>query len=146
MTKEQKKIVLDMRVRGASYMQIASTIGLSENTVKSCCRRNIKRSVSESDINKNKKEAKIQCKQCGKTLVHEKKGQKKKFCCEDCRRSWWKSNADQSGKKAYYLLTCWMCGAKFESYGNKNRKFCGHACYIKKRYGRQGEDHDKGTV
>ena len=34
---------------------------------------------------------------------------------------------------AHYNLTCEYCGKEFESYGNKNRKYCSRACYVASR-------------
>ncbi len=133
MTNIQKEKIQKMRQEGQSYSQISSTLGISQNTIKSYCRRN---NLGATKSTKPKTEKKIftSCKHCGKTLTQGTKGQPKKFCCEECRRDWWKVNDNELVKKAYYTLSCAECGIKFESYGNKNRKFCGHACYIKNRF------------
>ena len=39
MTEEQKEQIKDLRGKGEGYKKIAQYIGLSENTVKSFCRR-----------------------------------------------------------------------------------------------------------
>lgn len=41
--------------------------------------------------------------------------------------------------KANYECICEYCGKTFLSYGNKNRKYCSHSCYINDRFG-GGED------
>ena len=33
-----------------------------------------------------------------------------------------------------YIITCKQCGKKFTSYGNRNRKYCSHKCYIYHRF------------
>ena len=134
MTDDQKEKIPILRHKGHSYSQIAVDLGISENTVKSFCRRN-----DLGTMLKNKpqvdKETYIICKQCGKSLTHGTKGQPKKFCSEECRRTWWKVNESYLAKKAYYMITCTNCGKYFESYGNKSRKFCSHACFINFRKG-----------
>jgi len=37
-------------------------------------------------------------------------------------------------------MTCARCGKEFTSYGNKNRKYCSHDCYIKARFWEGLED------
>jgi endogenous inhibitor of DNA gyrase (YacG/DUF329 family) len=133
MTNDQKEKIKTMRQAGKSYSQITLILGISENTVKAYCRRN-NLGATVSDKPKTEKEIYISCKHCGKPLTHGKKGQPQKFCSEKCRRLWWKANDSEHVKKAYYTLICAGCGNKFESYGNKSRKFCGHACYIKYRF------------
>lgn len=48
-------------------------------------------------------------------------------------------------RKAFYPLICAECGKEFLSYGNRKRKYCSHACYIKARF-QKGGCHDEGTV
>jgi len=128
LTLTEKEKVHQMRLDGMSYSKISTYIGISENTIKSFCRR---MKLGAGQKNKPRTIGKYSgCKQCGKPLNHGTKGQPKKFCSDECRRLWWKSNDSQLIKKAYYTLTCAGCGMEFESYGNKNRKFCCHACYI----------------
>ena len=131
MTAEQKEKIHQMRNKGMSYSKIALELSISENTIKSFCRR--MKLGAETKIKTRTMEKCTGCKQCGKPLNHGTKGQPKKFCSDECRRLWWKSNDSQLIKKAYYTLTCAGCGMEFESYGNKNRKFCCHACYINYR-------------
>lgn len=140
---DQKEKIHLMREKGDSYSQIAEAIGVSVNTVKSYCRRNNLNNASEKE---EIKESHQDCKCCGKELIQGTKGQPKKFCSEECRRKWWKKNDSKLTKKAFYTLTCKGCNKKFESYGNKNRKFCGHACYINSRFKREGELNDKSRV
>ena len=42
---------------------------------------------------------------------------------------------DLVNRKANYECTCEKCGKKFISYGNKDRKYCCHECYIEDRFG-----------
>lgn len=145
MTDTQKEQIHNMRKAGMSYSKIASALGISENTIKSYCRRN--NLGAKKDIKpKNEKEIYTSCKHCGKPLTQGTKGQPKKFCSEECRRLWWKGNDSQYDKKAFYTLRCIGCGKKFESYGNKNRKFCSHNCYINYRFKRARSLNDEGAI
>jgi endogenous inhibitor of DNA gyrase (YacG/DUF329 family) len=145
MDADQKQQIQQMRQEGLSYSQIASALGISENTIKSFCRRN-SLCTMKSPKPLVAKETHAFCKHCEKPLTHGTKGQPKKFCSEECRRAWWKANDNQLMKKAYYTFKCIGCGKKNESYGNRNRKFCGHACYIKNRFEKGGDEHDPCTV
>ena len=50
------------------------------------------------------------------------------------------SNLDKVNRKANYEFICPHCKKPFSAYGNKNRKYCSHACYIEDRFG--GGSHD----
>ncbi len=145
MTTDQKQKIQQMRQNGQSYLQIASTLTISENTIKSYCRRN-NLGTAKSSGPQAVSEIHTSCKHCEKPLAQGTMGQPKKFCSDTCRRAWWKANDSQLMKKAYYTLICTECGNKFESYGNKNRKFCGHACYISNRFEKGMNEHDPCTV
>jgi predicted transcriptional regulator len=145
MTSIQKEQVQKMRQEGQSYSQIALALGISENTIKSYCRRKNLGAIKNTSP-KTEKNICTSCKQCGRPLKQGTKGQPKKFCSEQCRRLWWKANDSKLDKKAYYTLSCAECGRKFESYGNKNRKFCGHACYIKNRFNKLEDLNDTGAI
>jgi len=133
MTGIQKQNIQNMRRQGLGYAHIASALGISKNTVKTFCRRN---NLNGGDAfnSAESEENKEICKQCGKRLEQPARGKPKKFCGDDCRHAWWAANRENMKKKAFYSLTCACCGRMFESYGNKNRKYCTHACYIKRRY------------
>lgn len=67
MTTAQTKRLIYLRSKGESYAKIAATLGISENTVKSYCRRNnlgadyiSEQITAESDI----------CENCGRLLKH----------------------------------------------------------------------------
>ena len=135
MTGKQKQNIHEMRRQGAGFSQIAETLGLSVNTVKSFCRR---KNLNACDAS-NDTENKDLCKQCGTRLKQGTKSKPKTFCCDSCRYTWWNSK-----RGGIYSMICVRCGADFNSY-DKNRKYCGHACYISARFG--GEAHrDERTV
>nr|WP_297993491.1 hypothetical protein [uncultured Actinomyces sp.] len=52
--------------------------------------------------------------------------------------SWWHTHPMMLERRAITTHTCAGCGATFEAYGNKHRKYCTHACYIRTRFGTRG--------
>lgn len=138
MTDAQKENIRYLRGEGLGYRAIAARLGISENTVKSFCRRNDLTGVAS-------KEPPQVCRHCGQPLSKAPKRKERKFCSEACRRVWWKAHPELIDRKAFYPLTCAECGKEFLSYGNRKRKYCSHACYIKARFGKGG-CHDEGTV
>jgi endogenous inhibitor of DNA gyrase (YacG/DUF329 family) len=106
--------IRELQMQGHGYKKIAKILGISENTVKSYCRRH---PVENS------------CLQCGRALSHTQGKKRKKFCSDKCRLTWWNSHKEFVKKKTFYTLTCQHCGQLFESYGNSKRKFCSRACF-----------------
>jgi len=64
----------------------------------------------------------------------------KKFCSDRCRNKWWNSHLSEVKRKAMYEYTCPNCKKTFMAYGNRNRKYCSHECYINDRFGGDGND------
>lgn len=139
MLEVQKENIRYLRGEGLGYGAIAARLGISENTVKSFCRRNGLSGVACRDMPGV-------CRQCGEPLDGVPKRKGRKFCSEDCRRAWWKARPELVDRKAFYPLVCAECGEEFLSYGNRGRKYCSHACYIKTRFGKGGGCHDEGTI
>lgn len=133
MTTLQKQKIQQMREEGLSYLQISSALGVSKNTVKSYCKRNNLGGAVAVSVNNNTAEQQF-CKNCGVPLLKKQGLKPKKFCCNKCRTLWWNGHLDSVNKKAVYSLVCVHCGKTFESYGNKNRRFCCHPCYIYERF------------
>ena len=106
--------IRELQMQGHGYKKIAKILGISENTVKSYCRRH---PVENS------------CLQCGRALSHTPGKKRKKFCSDKCRLAWWNTHKEFVKKKTFYTLTCQHCGQLFESYGNSKRKFCSRACF-----------------
>jgi len=127
MTSTQKQRIKYLRGKGESYAAIAGALGISENTVKSYCRRN---SLGEDYI-KEQTIAKTDnaCAKCGKQLTHTPGAKKKRFCSDKCRMAWWANHPEAVNRKAVYRFTCLVCGTEYESYGNAYRKYCSRACY-----------------
>lgn len=144
MTELQKKTILNMRKNGDGYKTIASAVGLSRDAVRAFCKsRNMAGYGKAAALNSNERvQAGELCINCYEPLKQSTKGRRKKFCSEKCRREWWKRHPEKSNPRetAQYHLKCVCCGNTFISYGNKNRKYCSHNCYIHNRFYEKGED------
>lgn len=130
MTNEQKLLIISLRKEGLGYKRVASRLGMSENTVKSFCRRN---EINNRLIIENQEDS--ACKHCGKPIEQNPKYKKRKFCSDKCRMNWWNSHMDEVERKAIYEFICPYCGRKFSVYGDARRKYCSHECYVKHRFG-----------
>ncbi len=129
MTDSQKEMIIRCRKNGMGYTEVARATGISKDTVKSFCRRNkLGGSIDCSGA---------RCPQCGKELDSNVKTRRPRFCCEGCRRAWWRAHPDLGQKKAIYHYSCAHCGKPFSAYGNRSRKYCCHACYISARFGKE---------
>ncbi len=129
MTNELKEQITVLRRQGYGYSKIAEALSISENTVKSYCRRN---GLSFDALNNT-----AVCKQCGKPIIIKEKCKPRQFCSDRCRVAWWNSHQRQSRTKTTYHFVCDKCGRPFESNGNKSRKYCSHDCYIAARFGKE---------
>lgn len=130
MTNLEKEKVMEMRRYGSSYSQISKALGISENTVKSFCRRN---GLGSTYGDQRRTEDGIVCRQCGSPLKQSSGMKMKRFCSDQCRMNWWNSHPEAVSRKAFYTFHCPVCGCEFESYGNRNRKYCSRACYGQSR-------------
>ena len=132
MTNEPKMLIVSLRAEGLGYRRVADRLGISENTVKSFCRRQ-----------KNAPQVKVPagsvCKCCGAPIEQTPGRKEKKFCSDKCRREWWNSHLDQVDRRAIYEITCPGCGKHFTVYGNAKRKYCSHECYVAHRFGGRDE-------
>lgn len=125
MTAAQKKRIEFLRAKGESYAAIADDLGISENTVKSYCRRN---NIGVVIKQKQPTPTKV-CANCGCPIVHTPGAKRKRFCSDKCRMAWWKAHPESVNRKAVYRFVCPACGESFEAYGNANRKYCSRACF-----------------
>ena len=121
MTNEQREQITTMRQGGIGYIKIAQELGLSENTVKSYCRR------QNSVVTK---EETARCAECGKPIDISTRGGRR-FCSDTCRMKWWKKHpkADMP-----YTANCTCCGKEIQMRRKGERKYCSHHCYIAARY------------
>ena len=134
MTTVQKNEGIRMRKSGLGYTKIAEELGISKNTVKSFCRRNRLAGEAAAVASADTQEVKY-CLHCGRQVMQNPGRKEKKFCSDLCRNRYWNSHLDQVQRKAMYEYTCPTCGAVFHAYGNRNRKYCSHKCYIEARFG-----------
>ncbi len=125
MLSTQKDALRRMRENGRSYGQIAEELGLSENTVKSFCRRSGIVPVAAQPI----------CPRCGKPVQPSHHGQRRRFCSDACRYAWDYAHRVLGPHNAV-KRQCAACREMFFSYPSSKRKYCSHGCYIADRYGR----------
>lgn len=131
MTNEQKDKIAEMRRQGCTYANIAEKLSVSENTIKTYCRR--------TRLTNEKISETLVCKQCGHPIEVKDKHKARQFCSDKCRAAWWYANRGGKSRTEYHL-TCTNCGQPFVSAGNKARKYCSHQCYIGARFG--GDRHE----
>ena len=138
-TNSQKERIGHMRLNGESYAGIADALGLSRNTVKSFCLRNIRATPHEEKacpVNNGV------CVQCGKVFVLCPGHRQRRFCTDRCRMTWWNAHRDLLKSASIVEHTCACCGKHFMGYARQQRKFCSHACYIAHRYKKERECHE----
>ena len=124
MTKTQKQQILTMRGNGNTYAEIAKTLRLNVNTVKSFCQRNDNEKPLPTTI--------MRCEQCKKPMRTSLQPSRR-FCSDACRMDWWKSHPKALNRKAIYHFKCAVCRKPFTAYGNANRIYCSRKCYGKSR-------------
>ncbi len=133
----QKSQIAAMRADGAGYVKIAKALSLSENTVKSFCRRN---NLTDTDaahpalVLGNDEQAHF-CLCCGNPVEQAAGRKEKKFCSDKCRMHWWNTHRDKVRRRNGRNIVCSCCGKTFEIHGGSGRKYCSHECYIADRFG-----------
>ena len=123
MTDAQREKIIGLRSSGMGCKKIAQEMGLSENTVKSFCRRKAATKPESAKIGDSV------CECCGKPVEQIFGRKKRRFCSDICRTKWW--NKHTSLMKANAV--CAHCGKPF--HGRAGRKYCCHACYMADRFG-----------
>lgn len=134
MTPAEKEEIDKLRLQGLGYKSIAKALILTVDMVKGYCKRHYLNSLVTT-LPANAKAISI-CMQCENKIRQKERGRTKKFCSDACRHTWWNENQDKRSKNdiAIYQYTCAYCGKQCSSYGNKQRKYCSHNCYIKSRF------------
>ncbi|MCI6060834.1 MAG: RNA polymerase subunit sigma-70 [Dorea sp.] len=133
MTDKEKNQIAIYRNQGMSYTQISKKMDLSINAVKTYCKRHGLGGLRAYEVESNT--VITVCEQCGQPVKQNPGRKQKRFCSDKCRNAWWNDHMDLVKKKANYECICEKCGKPFVSYGNKNRKYCSHECYIEDRFG-----------
>lgn len=121
MVDSQKSQIDKMRLSGYGYFKIAKAIGVSENTVKSYCRRQ-----KSTDY----KEEVGCCAECGAPIDKSRRGSRR-FCSDACRIKWWNKHPKA---ETPYTAHCACCGKEIQMRRQKQQKYCSHRCYITARY------------
>lgn len=146
MTDFETKQIRELRMRGVGYRAIASVIGLSRDVIRNYCKTHgIDGYATELTLNiREQMQQGKACLCCGKEIKQSTTGRKRKFCSEKCRREWWSAHPQiaQRNETAFYEKACAYCGKTFTAYGNKNRKYCSHNCYVHDRFWREEEGLD----
>ena len=132
MTDDQKAIIAEYRRSGFGYKKISQLTGVSENTIKTFCRRNGLGGIAVPAHAPGNGNA---CKCCGAPIIQIPGRKTRKFCNDGCRARWWNGHLDLVNRKASYEFVCPAYGKAFIAYGNAHRKYCCHDCYIKDRFG-----------
>ena len=138
MTNGEKARIAQMRKRGLGYAEIARSLGMSVNTVKSYCQRSgvkplEKKTAQSGDV----------CRQCGSVLKLTPGRKRKWFCSDAYRLCWWHAHREM-GQNARTVL-CASCGKAFVT--DRAQKYCSHACYIRTRFGgAHGNEAHTGAV
>lgn len=140
MTSYQEMKVKELRIKGLGYKAIAMALDVDRDQVRYYCKK-IGLTGTKEELAKRIQEEKEKgetCLYCGGILIRSKYAPKKKFCCEACRRAWWKEHPEKKKQsaRACYVKACDHCGRIFISYGCKSRRFCSHDCYIRNRFWR----------
>ena len=89
-----------MRLEHWGYKAIATYMGISRDRVRSYCdtiglKGNCAEFTPKNDLRNNP----TFCRNCGKPINQNSYGRKKKFCCEACRRAWWKEHPKKNTKR-----------------------------------------------
>ena len=131
MTVLQKERISSLREHGKSYREIAISLSLSINTIKSFCRNN---GITVPKDKENSTEPQF-CPICGKVLKRVKGKKSKRFCSDKCRMTYWNKHQNELIHKRAKEVVCPTCNKAFSTSINSSRKFCSHSCYITYRFG-----------
>jgi len=142
LTDDQKRIIAQMIQSGLNHREIAESLNLKRNTIKTYCWRqglhSIKKPKPPVELNQPKKKPgrppKLKpapkprpfyefCLTCNKPLVQGKLGRGKKFCSKKCGTDWWNSHPK--------MITgiCVYCGKSFTTKNHKQR-YCSKKCFM----------------
>jgi len=135
MTEAQKERIRELRLGGLGYVRIARELSISENTVKSFCRRAEKQEQTETPAPAGGESSTCFCRQCGVEIKQIPGRKIKKFCSDKCRMAWWNAHPEQMNRRSLHENICPRCGRKFQTVRRNSRKYCGRDCYLAARYG-----------
>lgn len=129
--------IVEMRKNGLGYKKMAAELGMSRDRVRYIV-KNMDKPSSRQQYPMNNPT----CKYCGKMLHPARTGRPKKFCSDKCKNDYWKVHRDELNRnpEAIYIRECAYCGKTFESYGNRNRKYCCHPHYVLGHFGEKSSE------
>lgn len=163
MTNEQKRLSLQMRADGQTYIAIAETLRVPSSIIKSFCAKAQTPaddpapvdmvSVNTSPENQATDAEHIAecpsageaiapvtpardvtlCRQCGEPLHLNSANHMKRFCSENCRQKWRRAHNGEQTSKASASV-CMGCGMTFKNGGNPARRYCSQDCYFEHRF------------
>lgn len=146
MDSQQADRIRELRIKGEGYRSIAREVGLTRDIVRNYCKSHGLDGYAEVLISNMREQIQLgkSCLRCGKELEQPHTGRKKKFCSDRCRREWWKEHPERITRRetAYYKSVCVYCGREFKTYGNKDRRYCSHNCYVRDRFFREEEGRE----
>ena len=139
-TAYQERRIRELRLRGIGYRTIAAELGISRDTVRNFCTSHDLSGVAAAQP----LPAGNVCPCCGGEIIQPRRGRRRRFCSDTCCRKWWATHPDaiRQGPEAQYHLKCVYCGKEFIVYGNANRRYCCHNCYIRDRFWRAEEGRE----
>ena len=139
-TAYQERRIRELRQRGAGYRTIAAELGISRDTVRNFCTSH---ALSGIAADQSFGPANV-CPCCGGAIVQPHRGRPRRFCSDACCRKWWAAHPDaiHQGPEAQRRLKCAYCGKAFIVYGNAQRRYCCHNCYIRDRFWRAEEGRE----
>jgi len=123
----EKLMAIQMKKAGLGNSLIAERLGINIATIRKYVEGITQIPKQDTDVD--------HCLTCGKKLV--KNNGIQHFCSRTCRYEWWKNNMLLSPSKAVRVFKCECCGKTYVTYGNSQRKYCCHSCYIKDRFGNE---------
>ena len=139
MTESQKQQIISFRRQGIGYLKISQELGISQNTVKSYCRRNnLTKPVEITETPRRIEETEHFCLQCGVSVPQDSKRKLKKFCSDQCRMKWWNAHRELVRHKKAAETECPNCHKRFVAVSG--RKYCSHSCYIAHRFGGDSDE------
>ena len=131
MTTQEKRSLEAYRRNGYGYKKIADIMGISENTVKTYCKRN---NLAGAVAVRNPHGNVTRCKACGEPLVQMTGCKPKVFCSTTCRNNWWNKHRKLIKHRDGRQVTCKNCGEEMSISKNSTQQYCSHSCYVAARF------------
>lgn len=135
MTNEQREKIKSLRKEGWGYKKIAAELCISENSIKSFCKRNQLTGNAEKATDPKRKDSNL-CLSCGILVTQTPGYRARKYCSDRCRINWWNKHQPAPGRMNTHSFTCTACGVQFVAYGKRERKYCSRSCCNRQKAGR----------